>query len=59
MSDENKKEEGSKEEKIISGKFPLRESYSPEKDTLDTSKPPQASGVPPKDSGDKETGNKE
>ena len=48
--DKSKPEEGSK--KII-GKVPLRESYSPEKDDLNSNKPPQGSGVPPKDSADK------
>ena len=48
--DKLKPEEGSKE---FNEKFPLRESYSPEKDDLDSNKPPQGSGVPPKNSADK------
>jgi hypothetical protein len=36
------------------GERPVRETYQPTKDNLDPSKPPQGSGVPPKDSPPKE-----
>ncbi|MBI3195333.1 MAG: hypothetical protein HYZ34_12840 [Ignavibacteriae bacterium] len=55
MTEEQDKQKNDEGTKKIIGKVPLRESYSPDKDDLDPKKPPQGSGVPPKDSDDKKS----